>query len=139
MEALIRVVVLDFYGCEPRILQDAALLENMMLKCAKVMGATVIKSSFNNYNPYGVSGVVIIAESHLAIHTWPEYGYAAVTFETCGKKIDPWRALPLLEKSLKAERCSHLEMYRGLFDVPSGSLPHKPPEAVCHMKTDSID
>ncbi|MCD6386217.1 adenosylmethionine decarboxylase, partial [Candidatus Sumerlaeota bacterium] len=82
MEALIRVVVLDFYGCEREVLRDAERLKHILLESARVMGATVVDSKFTTYNPEGISGVVIIAESHLAIHTWPEYGYSAVTFET---------------------------------------------------------
>ena len=128
MEALIRVVVLDFYGCEREVLRDAERLKHILLESARVMGATVVDSKFTTYNPEGISGVVIIAESHLAIHTWPEYGYSAVTFETCGKNIDPWKAFGYLERELQAKRCSHVEMYRGLFDVPEGTLPHKPPE-----------
>lgn len=128
LEALIRVVVLDFYGCEREVLRDEARLKEIMLESARIMGATIIDNKFTTYNPEGVSGVVIIAESHLAIHTWPEYGYCAITFETCGKNIDPWKALGYLEKELKAERCSHVEMYRGLFNVPKGTLSHKPPE-----------
>ncbi len=126
METLIRVAVLDFYGCDRTILNDAARLEEIMLESARLMSATVVDKKFHTYNPAGVSGVIIIAESHLAIHTWPEYGFAAVSFETCGKKIDPWKSLEFLQKALKAERCSNLEMFRGLFDAPQGSMPHKP-------------
>ena len=132
MEALIRVAVLDFYGCAPELLNDAARLEDIMLESARRMSATVVDTKFNTYNPEGVSGVIIIAESHLAIHTWPEYGYAAITFETCGK-IDPWKSLSYLQNALKSERCSTIEMYRGLFDAPKGSMPHKPAEASVNL------
>lgn len=128
LEALIRVAVLDFYGCDNGILNDEDKLKEIMLESARLIGATVVDTMFSTYNPAGVSGVVIIAESHLAIHTWPEYGYAAITFETCGKKIDPWKSLGYLQEKLKSERCSQIEMFRGLFDVPAGALPHKPPE-----------
>ena len=125
MEALIKVVVLDFYECNKRLLNDVARIKKLLLRAAEVMGATIIDHSFTRFNPKGVSGVIIIAESHLAVHTWPEYGYAAVTFETCGNTIRPWKALPYLKRQLGAKRVSQVEMSRGLFDVPRGKLPHK--------------
>lgn len=126
MEALIRVVVLDFYECNKRLLNDVTRMKKLLLSAADRMGATIIDHSFTRFDPKGVSGVIIIAESHLAVHTWPEYGYAAVTFETCGNSIRPWKALPYLKRQLGAKRASQLEMLRGLFDVPRGKLPHKP-------------
>jgi S-adenosylmethionine decarboxylase proenzyme len=126
VEALIRVVVLDFYDCNKRLLNDVAKMKTILLGAAEVMGATIVDHSFTRFDPKGVSGVVIIAESHLAVHTWPEYGYVAVTFETCGNRIRPWKALPYLKTQLGAKRVSQVEMLRGLFDVPRGKLPHKP-------------
>ena len=126
MEALIRLVVWDFYGCDSKILNDRKKLEGAMLKAANLIGATVIDSTFNSFNPKGVSGVITIAESHLAIHTWPEYRFAAVSFETCGDKIQPWKAFNSLKRALKAKRTSQFDMHRGIFDVSPGSMPHKP-------------
>ncbi len=82
----------------------------------------------------GVSGAVIIAESHLTIHTWPEYGYAAADFFTCGD-IDPWKSFELLEQLLKSERSESTEIPRGLttkiknIQKDLGKITHKP-EAV---------
>lgn len=129
MEALIKLVGVDFYACDRQLLNDPEQLERAMLKAANVMEATVLKSVFTRFQPAGVSGVIIIAESHLAIHTWPEYGYAAVTFETCGSRINPWKALPALKKQLGAQRVTRFEINRGNFDVPEGCLPHKPAKA----------
>jgi S-adenosylmethionine decarboxylase proenzyme len=118
--------VWDFYECDSRALNDKKKLERAMLRAAKLIGATVIGSSFTSFNPKGVSGVVTIAESHLAIHTWPEYRFAAVSFETCGKKIMPWKAFSYLKRALRAKKTSQFDMQRGIFDVEPGSLPHKP-------------
>jgi S-adenosylmethionine decarboxylase len=126
VEALIRVVVLDFHDCNKRLLNDVKKMKRLLLGAADVMGATIVDQSFTRFDPKGVSGVIVIAESHLAVHTWPEYGYAAVTFETCGNKIRPWKAVPYLKRQLSAKRTSQFEMLRGLFDVPRGKLPHKP-------------
>ena len=63
-----------------------------------------------------ISGAVIISESHLAIHTWPEYGYAAVDVFTCGDKINPWTAFKYLEEVFKAERSESIEVPRGMVE-----------------------
>jgi S-adenosylmethionine decarboxylase proenzyme len=83
---------------------------------------------FHRYNPQGVSGVVVIAESHLSIHTWPEYGYAAVDFFTCGETVDPYLAHEHIAKMLGAGKAQVEELRRG---IPSGTdeiIAHKPME-----------
>jgi S-adenosylmethionine decarboxylase proenzyme len=67
-----------------------------MLKAAQIMGAQIVGHSFHTFEPWGVSGVVTISESHLAVHTWPEYNFAAVTFETCGRHMDHRKAYAYL-------------------------------------------
>ncbi len=84
-----------------------------MIHAAKEAGATVISSNFHHFSPFGVSGVVVIQESHLAIHTWPEYRYAAVDLFTCGNSVEPWISLDLLKKAFKAEHGSAIEINRG--------------------------
>ena len=66
------------------------------------MQATIVNSNFHHFNPYGVSGVIIIKESHLTIHTWPEYGYAAIDIFTCGK-IYMDKGIEYLKEHLKAK------------------------------------
>ncbi|HBI26269.1 MAG TPA: adenosylmethionine decarboxylase, partial [Peptococcaceae bacterium] len=74
----------------------------------------VRESVFHKFSPQGVSGVVIISESHLTIHTWPELGYAAVDVFTCGDKINPWDACKHLSEILQAEHVTATEMRRGI-------------------------
>ena len=76
------------------------------------MGATVINSTFDHFSPFGVSGVVVIQESHLAIHMWPEYGYAAVDLFTCGD-IDSWISFDALKEVFQAKYYSAVELRRG--------------------------
>jgi spermidine synthase len=83
-----------------------------MVDAALKAGATVINSTFHHFSPYGVSGVVVIQESHLAIHTWPEYGYAAVDLFTCGE-MDAWISFDYLKECFGAKNYSALEMKRG--------------------------
>ena len=97
-----------------------------MTKAAKKSGATVLETVFHLFNPHGISGVVVIAESHLAIHTWPEYGYAAVDLFTCGDDVDPWVAFDFLKKELKAQYSSAMEMKRGQLEEVDSVIKHKP-------------
>lgn len=83
-QTLGRHVLLELYDCPPAVLKDGVVLERAMCSAADKMGATVVTSNFHQFSPYGISGVVIIQESHLTLHTWPEYGYAAVDVFTCG-------------------------------------------------------
>lgn len=113
MASLGKHILVELYDCTPALLDDTAYVERSMLGAAKAVGATVISATFHQFAPYGSSGVVVIQESHLAIHTWPEFGYAAVDFFTCGDEIDPWECYDFLKKKLEAKNGSALEMRRG--------------------------
>ncbi len=91
-----------------------------MLSGTKAANATIISHNFHKFSPYGVSGMVVIAESHVAIHTWPEYNYAAVDIFTCGDTIDPWVIQEYLKEAFNSQNVSSMEMKRGLFRVPKG-------------------
>jgi S-adenosylmethionine decarboxylase len=102
MKALGIHLLIEFYSCNRRTIDDRGSLEEIMSQAAAVAGATVLKTAFQDFNPQGVSGVVVIAESHLTIHTWPEHEYAAVDIFTCGTSVDPWKALDFLREHLEA-------------------------------------
>jgi S-adenosylmethionine decarboxylase len=110
-----RHLLVDFYDCDGAILDDVSGLEDRLVESAVHANSTVIKSVFHHYSPYGVSGVVVIAESDITIHTWPEYGYAAVDVFTCGEEIDPWKAYEFLKDALGARRFEAREVARGVF------------------------
>lgn len=111
--ALGRHILVEFFNCSPQIMNDVSAIETSMVDAASKAGATVINSTFHHFSPYGVSGVVVIQESHLAIHTWPEYGYAAVDLFTCGDTVDPWVSFDFLKNAFLAVNYSALEMHRG--------------------------
>ena len=113
MRALGRHLIVELYGCKADVLNDKERIEQIMMEAAERAGATIVQKVFHLFNPHGVSGVVVIAESHLTIHTWPEYGYAAVDVFTCGSKVDPWKAYEYIKRELEAEHSSIMEMYRG--------------------------
>jgi spermidine synthase len=112
-----RHILVEFYGCSPDIMNDVIVIEQSMVNAAKEARATVINSTFHHFSPYGVSGVVVIQESHLAIHTWPEYGYAAVDIFTCGDEVNPWISFDFLKIAFKADYGSAIEINRGQVDL----------------------
>lgn len=80
-------------------------------------GAEVREVAFHKFSPQGISGVVVISESHLAVHTWPELGYAAVDVFTCGDRVDPWDACNYIVDKFGAGRVTATETRRGIFDI----------------------
>lgn len=121
MKALGKHFVLELSQCDPKIIGSLAKVQRSMVRAALEAKAEVREIAFHKFNPQGVSGVVVIAESHLAIHTWPEYGYAAVDIYTCGEKTLPQKACEYLEKIFHAKYacCSVIE--RGM--IPEGTQP----------------
>lgn len=93
---------------------DTEELEQTLIEAARRAGATVLAHASHKFEPHGISAMVIIAESHLSIHTWPEYKYAAVDIFTCGEDVDPFRALDHLKEVLSPGRVSVMEINRGL-------------------------
>ncbi|MEW6756141.1 MAG: adenosylmethionine decarboxylase [Candidatus Latescibacterota bacterium] len=111
--ALGRHLLVDLYGCDPSLLDDPRGVEEALREAARAAGATVVGAAFHRFSPHGVTGVLLVQESHLAIHTWPERGFAAVDLFTCGQVTDPWRACPCLEQLLRAGRYTAVEVARG--------------------------
>ncbi|NJE25531.1 S-adenosylmethionine decarboxylase proenzyme [Thermococcus sp. MV5] len=107
-------VVLDLYECDPEILDDMEKVEEVLTKAAEAANATIIDKRFHKFSPQGVSGVVVVSESHIAIHTWPEHGYAAVDVYTCGDHTMPLKASEYIIKELKCKRPTIVKLDRGL-------------------------
>ncbi len=120
MEALGRQILVEYYDCDQSKLNDVSYIETALIQAAKSSKATLVSQNFHKFSPYGVSGVIVIAESHIAIHTWPEYNYAAVDIFTCGDTIDPWIIQEELKESFDSKNVSSMEMKRGMFKVPKG-------------------
>jgi S-adenosylmethionine decarboxylase len=112
--ALGRHLLLELKICNEEVLDDLNFLKECLNEAAVQCGATVVGESFYHFSPYGVSGVVNIAESHIAIHTWPEYRYAAVDVFTCGNNVDPEKAAKLIIERLEAQSHSLIELRRGI-------------------------
>lgn len=118
MEALGRHVLAELYDCSEEVLNDPGQIEEIMAKAAVEAGADVRQVAFHKFSPQGVSGVVIISESHLAIHTWPELNYAALDVFTCGDMVNPWDACRYIADGLRAGRVTATETRRGIFHTP---------------------
>jgi len=125
MKILGRHLIVEFSDCNKSILNDTDLLEKHMNESVRQSGATIVKSVFHRYNPQGVSGVVVIAESHFSIHSWPEYGYAALDFFTCGEAVDPYEACEYMKEQLQSASVQITEHKRGMPSDTDEIISHK--------------
>lgn len=116
MFSLLDLVLIDLYECDRERLLDAEKIREGMITAAKMMGAEIVGHSFHTFKPWGVSGTVTIAESHLAVHTWPEYDFAAVTFETCGQRMDHRKAYQYLIDFFGSKNPKVTHQKRGFMD-----------------------
>ncbi len=109
----------EFHQCPGEIINDTEFLEAAMNRAAEKSGATLVKSLFHKFSPHGVSGIIVVAESHFAIHTWPEYGYASVDLFSCGE-FDYLSALEHIRHELKAASYTYSVIERGLLPGDPG-------------------
>ena len=130
MNALGRHLLIELFDCDPDAINNLEAVKGALVEAAKRAHATIVDVVFHEFNPFGISGVVVIAESHLAIHTWPEYRYAAVDIFSCGEILRPEVAANYLVEQFGAERTSVVEMQRGMFLNVTNPLPHKSVVAV---------
>lgn len=100
-------------------LDDAARIERAFRDCVTACGATLLHIHTHKFSPQGVSGVAVLAESHISVHTWPEIGYGAFDVFMCGE-ADPWRAVEVLRRAFHAGEVRVREILRGEGLVPAG-------------------
>jgi S-adenosylmethionine decarboxylase len=117
--------LVELRDCSAEALNSLERVQDIMVSAARQAEATIVDVSFHEFNPFGISGMVIIAESHLSIHTWPEYGYAAVDIFTCGDVIKPQAAAAYLIEQFGSRNPSVVEMKRGILAPFERKLPHK--------------
>lgn len=126
MQALGQHLLIELYECNKDVLNDEKKVKDVLNEAAVVCGATVLNTSSHKFSPHGVSVIVMIAESHLSIHTWPEYNYAACDIFTCGVTIKPEKAVDYLVKELEVKNFTLHEIKRGTLKLPNGKkLTHK--------------
>ena len=110
-------LLIDLHGCDAEVIGASGQTEAALLEAAERCGATIIEHHFHQFSPHGVSGMILIAESHLSVHTWPENGFVAVDIFTCGKNMRPEVAIEVLEGAFNAERVNVMKVTRG--DLPT--------------------
>jgi S-adenosylmethionine decarboxylase len=125
LHALGTHLLVELRDCNPEILKDLTRVKDALVAAAKEAKATIVDISFHEFNPFGISGMVVIAESHLSIHTWPEYAYAAVDIFTCGDIIKPEVAAAFLIDRFESKSPSIVELKRGILSHLNEKLPHK--------------
>ena len=121
-QGLGRHIMCEAYGCDPEVLNDRKRVESIMVEAALQAGAEVREVVFHQFSPQGVSGVVVISESHLAIHTWPELRYASIDVYTCGDRVNPWDACSYLLEQFKCQHSSTIEVPRGVLEHAMAQL-----------------
>src|SRR5438445_6150324 len=113
MRALSQHSLLEFYNCDPSLLKRARAVKKLLCDAVREGGGTIVKAVFHNFSPYGVSGVVVITESHVTIHTWPEHAYAAVDIFSCSEKLDHQAIRSRLKQKLRSRRVTGKSFQRG--------------------------
>jgi len=116
-EKIGRHFILELYKCDNTRLNDEAFIRTTITSSAKIAGATLINLVTHSFKPQGVTGLALLAESHISIHTWPEIGYAAIDVFTCGDHTMPEKACKLLFKDFEAKNFSFKNIVR---EIPSG-------------------
>ena len=106
-------ILVDFFDCDCALLNDVDFIRRTMYEAAEVAKASIVADNFHMFSPYGVSGAIIIQESHFTIHTWPEYGYAAVDLFTCGDNLDLKNAMLTLKDRFGCGRLEFNNVRRG--------------------------
>jgi S-adenosylmethionine decarboxylase len=112
VSALGRHVLADFYGVELDLLNDVQTLEATLVAAAQAAGAVPLERRFHAFGGGGVTGVVLLQESHISVHTWPEYGYAAVDVFMCGN-ARPHDAVAAIRRAWQPARLNVREALRG--------------------------
>ncbi len=94
--------LVELLGCDPSRIQQVSTVEHVFLEAARISGATIVEHFFKQYEPEGVTGIILISESHFAIHTWPEDGFVALDIFTCGT-MDSQAAIDFLKQEFGAQ------------------------------------
>jgi S-adenosylmethionine decarboxylase len=103
------------FDCSPAVLNGVETVKRGLVEAAIRADAAIVAMTFHQFNPAGISGVVVISKSHLSVHTWPEHRYAAVDIFSCGEGLRPEAAVQHLVERFGAGRVSVVELQRGVF------------------------
>ena len=121
MDAVGTHLLLDLRRCDAGLLDDESYISESLILAAETAGATMLSARFHKFSPMGVTGVVLISESHLCIHTWPEHGYAAVDIFTCGSAFQAQQAADIVIERLGCREPAITLMERGALLRPQSA------------------
>jgi len=96
-----------------KVTEDKRKIKQILIKATKLSKSIPLEVAIHKFSPHGITGVIILAESHIAIHSWPEINYAAIDIFTCGKKSNPYKALEYLKKEFRPKKVKIREINRG--------------------------
>lgn len=124
MEHLGRHVIIELWGCSD-VINDADHVKTAMVDAVRAANATLLNIYVHTFSPQGVTGVAVLSESHLSIHTWPEHGYVAADVFTCGATTNPQAAAEVLAQRFEAKQSVVTELQRGVFPQSPKRVPSK--------------
>jgi len=130
MASLGRHLLVEMWDCDSRI-DDVETIGRAIDEAVVAIGATLVQSHVHRYSPQGVTGLAVLAESHLSLHSWPEYGYLAADVFTCGTLTIPRRAVAVFEEIFAPGRIEVQEIERGV-QVGDSALPKTIGSRVAH-------
>lgn len=114
MDALGIHILMELKDCDPDLLDDLDYVRDSIIRAADEAGAEIVGHTFHKFHPLGVTGIVAIAESHISVHTWPEFAYAAADIFSCSETFKPREAAQLIAERFRSARPSITEIERGL-------------------------
>jgi S-adenosylmethionine decarboxylase proenzyme len=109
---LVKELLVDLYSCQKGDLNDETAILTLITQAAKKAGATVLQASVHRFSPMGCSVVIILQETHISLHTWPEFGYAALDIFLCGESLDPYDSWEFIKEALQPESFEIQELSR---------------------------
>lgn len=107
----VKELLIDLYKCQADLNDETAIL-TLLTEAAKKAGAHVLQASVHRFSPMGCSVVIILKETHISLHTWPEFGFAALDIFLCGESLDPYIAWDFIKEHLKPKDFTIKELPR---------------------------
>ncbi|MCD6283939.1 adenosylmethionine decarboxylase [bacterium] len=107
-----RHIILDLWGA--RFTNNERKIKQVLKEAVSVAKSTLISIQTHKYSPHGFSAIALVSESHISIHTWPEYKYIAIDIFTCGEKTDPYAAVNVFKNTFKPKKVEIVEIKRGI-------------------------
>lgn len=141
MEHLGRHVIIELWGCNDGI-NDAVRVKQAMLAAVKAANATLLNINVHTFSPHGVTGVAVLSESHLSVHSWPEFGYLAADVFTCGETTRPAAAVDVFRDFFQPNRVELHTLKRGVFHErtgPDGERQIVPDQDTIEYYEDEVD